>query len=44
MSTPTHTLDIVPEFPSFLILPIMAALLLAVAVYRRKHLHTLSFS
>ena len=44
MSTPTHTLDIVPEFPSFLILPIMVALLLAATLYRRKHLHTLSFS
>ena len=44
MSMPTHTIDIIPEFPSFLILPIMAALLLAVTVYRRKRLHTRSFS
>jgi len=34
----THEIDIVPEFPSFLILPLfMIATLLAVIVYKRKH-------
>jgi parallel beta-helix repeat protein len=34
----THEIDIVPEFPSVLILPLfMIATLLAVIVYRRKH-------
>lgn len=33
----THEIDIIPEFPSFLILPVfMIATLLAVIVYRRK--------
>jgi len=33
-----HEIDIVPEFPSFLILPLfMIATLLAVIVYRKKH-------
>lgn len=34
----THKIDIVPEFPSLLILPVfMIATLLAVIVYKRKH-------
>ena len=34
----THKVDIIPEFPSFLILPIsMLATLLAAVLYRRKH-------
>jgi len=34
----THKIDIIPEFPSFLILPLfMIATLLAVIVYKRKH-------
>jgi len=34
----THKIDIIPEFPSFLILPLlMIATLLAAIIYRRKH-------
>jgi len=34
----THEIDIIPEFPSFLILPLfMITTLLAVIIYRRKH-------